>query len=537
MAPPIQIAIWLKRTYPQPSVDSEWLDGCYSWIESEFHFDPASQMQDIIRIVDMQLLESDLTDSMVAGTGLPRNVVDLQNTVIRGPILVQIISITDIGNSAFSLQSVRQARLERADMAGLARAEDEEDEGPIPSYPRSMLRFQLSDGSTTLQAIEYRRLPELVLGETKLGYKMILKNVSIRGGIALLEPKCVIMKGHQCADLDALQDRDFARGLRVRLGKPDDPALEEPQPKPEAALAVRQTMPIAAPSQAGGAGSIRSPFRELSEALLPPIAGPSGTRHDDEDAPLRRRKLPSRIQRSPSPNPMPQSQTNEPTKSRFFSTLAPGPELNNPFAALARERVFSPPRQPLVVVSDSSNDENDENDWQVSGTGTTRSAAGPSRAAQAILEPAPASSSSDYGYEDVDDALLREMERQEALVDDEETQLTQTRAPSTTLVGTVATFSQRTVTSIQPAVDPRMSASASVFTPGAGPSSTGAPGDSSSSINATGGVERVGPDVITIDDSEEDDKENVPVLARRVRRRVARLPASRSEGDVIELSD
>ena len=53
-------------------------------------------------------------------------------------------------------------RLERADLAGLAGEEgdgqDGEEEGPVPKYPRSLLRFQLTDGSTVLEAIEYRRI-------------------------------------------------------------------------------------------------------------------------------------------------------------------------------------------------------------------------------------------------------------------------------------------------------------------------------------------------------------------------------------------
>lgn len=114
---------------------------------------------------------------MLPGTGLPQNVYELDNTKLQGPpILVEIISITEIGQSAFNLQNVRQARIERADLAGLAEEGDEqdggEDAGPVPKYPRSMLRFQLSDGATVLEAIEYRRIPELELGVTPLGYKV-----------------------------------------------------------------------------------------------------------------------------------------------------------------------------------------------------------------------------------------------------------------------------------------------------------------------------------------------------------------------------
>lgn len=150
----------------------EWLNDCYNWVREEYHLDPAAQMDQIIQNVDTQLLESDLRDSMVPGTGIPQASPEVKQTIIRGPVLVQVLSIMDIGQSAFSLMNVRQARLERADLAGLAGAEDDEDEGPIPSYPRSMLRLELTDGSVNLPAVEHRRIPELKLGESQLGLKV-----------------------------------------------------------------------------------------------------------------------------------------------------------------------------------------------------------------------------------------------------------------------------------------------------------------------------------------------------------------------------
>lgn len=107
---------------------------------------------------------------MIPGTGLPQNVANLEDGRIAtsGAILVQIIAITDIGNSAFSLQNVRHTRIEKMDMAGLG---EDVEEGRIPNYPRSMLRLELSDGLITLQAFEYRRLPALELGVTPLGSK------------------------------------------------------------------------------------------------------------------------------------------------------------------------------------------------------------------------------------------------------------------------------------------------------------------------------------------------------------------------------
>lgn len=133
-----------------------------------------------------QFLASDLADSAIAGTGLPANVAGMKKGRIGarggGAILCQLTAITDIGHSAFSLRNVRQTRIDKADMAGIAaegqeeggEVEDDGEDYTIPKYPRSMLRFCLSDGSNSIQAMEYRRIPALQLGETPLGIKVML---------------------------------------------------------------------------------------------------------------------------------------------------------------------------------------------------------------------------------------------------------------------------------------------------------------------------------------------------------------------------
>ncbi len=50
--------------------------------------------------------------------------------------------------------------------------ENEGDEERLPAYSRSMLSLELTDGFTVMKAMEYRRIPELVLGETMLGAKV-----------------------------------------------------------------------------------------------------------------------------------------------------------------------------------------------------------------------------------------------------------------------------------------------------------------------------------------------------------------------------
>lgn len=149
------------------------MEACCSWISDELNVDPIAQKEEFLNNVENQLLESNLCDSMVSGTGMPDNALAMNNERLLGqPILVEIIAIDEIGHSAFNLQNTRQTRIEREDLAGLAMQEGvEEDEGPIPKYPHTMLKFHLSDGNVTLPAIEYRAIPDIKLGETPLGYK------------------------------------------------------------------------------------------------------------------------------------------------------------------------------------------------------------------------------------------------------------------------------------------------------------------------------------------------------------------------------
>ncbi|KAF7336712.1 DUF1767 domain-containing protein [Mycena venus] len=267
MPPPPQLIAWLDEHYPSPRVDPEWLDACYDWVTTEHHLDPAAHMPAIIEHVEAQLLQSDLCDSMSHGTGIPLALVTAVSGTLRGPVLVEITSLTEVGSSALALDQVRVARAERlAAGAGLGDEENEADlevdgEGPVPNYPRGMLRFELSDGATALSAIEYRPLPELTLGVTPLGYKMILKDVLVRRGMAFLEPACVTLKGHQTEDREAQQEADFAKWLRLKLGRPE--------PEPPAGRQAVAGQP--APNPPPPVEQIRSPpTRNITSAVAHP---------------------------------------------------------------------------------------------------------------------------------------------------------------------------------------------------------------------------------------------------------------------------
>lgn len=51
--------------------------------------------------------------------------------------------------------------------------EDEDaDIGKLPVYPRGMLKLEITDGARVMKGMEYKRLDDLKLGDTRLGSKV-----------------------------------------------------------------------------------------------------------------------------------------------------------------------------------------------------------------------------------------------------------------------------------------------------------------------------------------------------------------------------
>ncbi|KAF8206307.1 hypothetical protein K438DRAFT_2014054 [Mycena galopus ATCC 62051] len=405
MATPPQLSAWLLEQYPHPRVDQEWLDACYAWVIAEHQLDPAVHMPAIKEHVEAQLLQSDLCDSMSHGTGIPLHVLTAVKDTLQGPVLVEITALTEVGSSALALDQVRVAREERfAAGAGLGDEDNEADlevdgEGPVPNYPHSMLRLELSDGASTLSAIEYRPLPELTLGVTPLGYKMVLRNVLVRRGMAFLEPKCVTLIGHQTEDREAEQAADFARGLRHRLGRPEPEAQPQPQ---AAAQPAPNPAPNPPPPPPPPVQEIRSPLREISPPPSPTLPVEAHQHSDDEDQPRRRRV--------PGPPPSTGSSSSTLVTSSYFSSsgnAGPAPRRGN------MGLVLSPARAGPIEI-DSTDDEND-----VPKAPVKRPMVG-LKSARKVTPPAPSPPkdnppSDDYGdMMDMDDGFFAELDKVEA---------------------------------------------------------------------------------------------------------------------------
>ncbi|KAF6743022.1 hypothetical protein DFP72DRAFT_153622 [Ephemerocybe angulata] len=229
----MEVVQWVNRNFPKPRVDRDWLQGCYEWAITLDGVRPNSQ--ELFDIIRLQILKSHLSESLDPTDGLPKDIGhDNTNITLSGvPTLVEITSISEVGSSAFQLDQVRKAREDRIQAGGFDEYDEgDEDadlevegEGPLPNYPRSMLAFVLSDGTTQFQAMEYKPLPQLSLVQTPLGFKLQLKAVRIVCGVANLEPDNVILLGGK-SDLNQHRDYYLRQNLRERMGLPKEPTPE-----------------------------------------------------------------------------------------------------------------------------------------------------------------------------------------------------------------------------------------------------------------------------------------------------------------------
>ncbi|TIB03704.1 hypothetical protein E3P88_01696 [Wallemia ichthyophaga] len=143
-------------------------------------------------LFEIQFINSDLSDSTTGG--LPRD-IQQQELLFPSPskgILLQVISITDIGISAYNLKLNRDQK--------------------------SALKLKLSDGRISVDAFEYAEIPWLSLS-TPIGSKLLLKNVELLQGTLLLTPFNTQQKNGKIDDFDKYRDKIINDILDARLGR------------------------------------------------------------------------------------------------------------------------------------------------------------------------------------------------------------------------------------------------------------------------------------------------------------------------------
>ncbi|CAO1616826.1 unnamed protein product [Parajaminaea phylloscopi] len=268
-AVPPGVRKWLKGQYPTLTVKEAWLAETVSRIRER----AGSSVTDaqLIQKTHEALLQQDLA-SFAQGAVLPQgsNSKPGQHVLgagARGGVLLQVVSKIDVGVSAQKQLEVLEARkAARVTAEGAALLEREAaqhaassarghpngsglepptgDEGdhmadfhaaeeatnlPATVFPRSTLQFELSDGFTMVKALEHRRIASLSMAETRLGSKLLVKGAQVAGGLLLLTPEVVEVKGGVVASMDADAESKLIERLKRRLGKWDS-SMEQEQP-------------------------------------------------------------------------------------------------------------------------------------------------------------------------------------------------------------------------------------------------------------------------------------------------------------------
>ncbi|WVQ71974.1 hypothetical protein IAR50_001517 [Cryptococcus sp. DSM 104548] len=232
---------FLKKEYPLPKPDPRWIKQCVAALQ-EAGTEPTAQN------VQSEYLFTNLAHCTLPSAAIPEG--DLHNiTLFPEPTLLQVHSVTEIGNSAFQIQTVMEQRSEvlsgRTRIRGLGDAEqdangeegeeEELEEGRVPPYPRSMLKLEVGDGRKVIKAIEIKRIPDFVLGQTNLGSKILVHNAKIRRGILLLTPQNTQVIDSCVDELEANQRDMFVRDLKRRLGRLE-PGEDDGDERPRIAI-------------------------------------------------------------------------------------------------------------------------------------------------------------------------------------------------------------------------------------------------------------------------------------------------------------
>lgn len=160
----------------------EWLTHLCRGLMLLRHPSPVDDWEEYLRTVIDHTMNSKLEETAEVGTGLPPLIsASTTYTTIDHPVVLQLVHITEVGISAFLLSSVREER-DKAYRCGLLSLADhggcptpsnlETIEESLPEYPRKCLKMYLSDGRTTIEAMELEIIPELRLGKTRMGVKV-----------------------------------------------------------------------------------------------------------------------------------------------------------------------------------------------------------------------------------------------------------------------------------------------------------------------------------------------------------------------------
>ncbi|KAF5319894.1 hypothetical protein D9611_011102 [Ephemerocybe angulata] len=200
----------------------EWIEETCQFIEEEkFIFPFNSETEErFLNELEFAILHARLEDVMKKGTGLRAEItLPSMHTTLKGPVILELVHMTEVGVSAFALEKTRidrdkvmHSHLYKAGQRGLevGLVELMELDSKLPKYPRKSLKYWFTDGEMEIQAMEYKALP-FTLGKAPIGIKVRFENVPIIGGVAYLEPDNIEVLGGNAGNVDEVKQKHLAR--------------------------------------------------------------------------------------------------------------------------------------------------------------------------------------------------------------------------------------------------------------------------------------------------------------------------------------
>uniref|UniRef100_G3NXN3 RecQ-mediated genome instability protein 1 n=1 Tax=Gasterosteus aculeatus TaxID=69293 RepID=G3NXN3_GASAC len=218
---------WLQSSW-HIQVPFAWLEACVEWLQDEAGGAGRLSQQQVNQQVLDQWLLTDLRD--LSYPVLPEGLSQAQKTELRGTFCVQVDSLLDISQPAYSqMQKWRGSDCANDEVSAVTQFTQR----PWEARPSRMLLLQVTDGVQSLEAMEYRPVPALSTA-LRPGVKLQLQGQMVcRLGMLLLGPPNIKVLGGEVEDL--VERNNQGKVLCRTLGLP-----EEQQERGEAQPAALQ---------------------------------------------------------------------------------------------------------------------------------------------------------------------------------------------------------------------------------------------------------------------------------------------------------
>ncbi|KAG9285387.1 hypothetical protein G9A89_010862 [Geosiphon pyriformis] len=168
----------------------------------------------LIRVIYNRFLSSELSTSSVPV--LPPDTPKIERSFIKGPIILQIVDILEIGTSTQKLLDTIGTIEEGYYKQRLKYIELQKEPDKLISFPRAMLWITLTDGEQTVQGMEDKIILDLSMN-TSVGKKIIISNVEVILGVLILTPYNTRILGGGHGDVRPIEE--LQKKFLLRLGK------------------------------------------------------------------------------------------------------------------------------------------------------------------------------------------------------------------------------------------------------------------------------------------------------------------------------